>query len=155
KPDPETEPAPQALRFKPQSVERAGLHNVYRLSDSIYSGSSPEGDVGFASLRKLGIKTVISVDGARPDIERARKCELRYVHIPVGYNGIPRPTSLQIAKAVREAEGPFYIHCHHGKHRGPTAAAVALLCADDKCGIEDALAVLKSADTDPRYKGLF
>src|SRR5262245_6224214 len=50
-----------------------GLHNVYRLGDRLYSGSSPEGDAGFASLRKLGVKTVLSVDGARPDLERARR----------------------------------------------------------------------------------
>src|SRR5262249_13221300 len=29
------------------------------------------------------------------------------------------------------------------------------LCADDRCGVEDALAVLRAAGTDPRYAGLF
>ena len=56
---------PPALRATPAPapVEAAGLHNVYRLSD-LYSGSGPEGDEGFTSLARLGVRTVIS--GGRP-----------------------------------------------------------------------------------------
>src|SRR6516164_7654896 len=52
-------------------AEVAGLHNVFRISAGLYSGSVPEGDAGFDSLHRLGIRTVISVDGARPDVDRA------------------------------------------------------------------------------------
>jgi protein tyrosine phosphatase (PTP) superfamily phosphohydrolase (DUF442 family) len=148
-------PSPEPVPSGPVPVKAKGLHNVFRITDKIYSGNSPEGNEGFQSLQSLGIKTVISVDGARPDVERARKFGLRYVHIPIGYNGVPRDRALQIARAVRELPGPFYIHCHHGQHRGPTAAAVARLCTDDRCHVEDALAILRSAGTDPRYTGLF
>jgi protein tyrosine phosphatase (PTP) superfamily phosphohydrolase (DUF442 family) len=140
---------------QPEKVEADGLHNVLRLNAKLYSGSGPEGDEAFHSLQELGIKTVISVDGAKPDVERANTYGMRYVHIPIGYNGVPRAAALQLAKAVREMPGPIYIHCHHGKHRGPSAAAVALMCADDQCTVSRALAVLEMAGTDPRYKGLF
>src|SRR2546423_1384396 len=83
----------------PEKVEAKGLHNVYRLSETLYSGSSPEGDEGFASLQRLGVKTVISVDGARPDVERAHKYGLRYVHLPIGYDGVPEGQALRIARA--------------------------------------------------------
>src|SRR5262249_601182 len=63
-------------------AEYPGLHNVFRLTERLYSGSSPEGEEGFLSLQRLGIKTIISVDGARPEVERARKLGLRYVHLP-------------------------------------------------------------------------
>jgi protein tyrosine phosphatase (PTP) superfamily phosphohydrolase (DUF442 family) len=139
----------------PTKLELEGLHNVFRVGDRIVTGSGPEGEKAFAALQTLGIKTVISVDGARPDVARARKYGLRYVHIPLGYGGVSRQQALRIAKAVRELPGPFYIHCHHGKHRGPTAAAIARLCTGEKCGVADALAVLRSAGTDPRYRGLF
>ncbi|MFO0877594.1 MAG: hypothetical protein U0840_09490 [Gemmataceae bacterium] len=150
-------PAPPepVARSEPKKVEVAGLHNVYKLSESLYSGSGPEGDVGFASLEKLGIKTVISVDGARPDVDRARKCGMRYVHLPIGYDGVPRKQALRIARAVRDLPGPVYLHCHHGKHRGPAAAGAAMLCLDDACGAEEALAWLRTAGTDPRYTGLY
>ena len=138
-----------------EKLDVAGLHNVFRISDRLYSGSGPDGDEAFASLKKLGIKTILSVDGAKPDVERAKAFGLRYIHVPIGYNGVPREQALQIAKAVREIPGPFYIHCHHGKHRGPAAAAVARLCSDEECRVDDALAVLRIAGTDSRYSGLF
>jgi protein tyrosine phosphatase (PTP) superfamily phosphohydrolase (DUF442 family) len=103
----------------------------------------------------MGIKTIISVDGARPDVERARKYGLRYVHLPIGYDGVPRDQALRLARAVRDLPGPVYLHCHHGKHRGPAAAAAVLLCLDSTCPAEQALAVLRKAGTDERYTGLY
>src|SRR6516162_6300346 len=140
---------------RPAKVEAAGLHNVFRLTDQLYSGSSPEGDDGFASLQRLGVRTIISVDGARPDVERARRFGLRYVHLPIGYDGVPEEQGLRIAKAVRDLPGPVYVHCHHGKHRGPAAAAVARLCVDERCGVEQALEGMRRAGTDPHYTGLY
>ena len=139
----------------PKKVEVDGLHIVFRITEKLYSGSGPEGEKSYASLRKLGIRTVISVDGAKPDVELARKFGLRYVHVPFRYNGVPRSQAVQLAKAVKELPGPIYIHCHHGKHRGPTAAAIAQLCADERCMVETALEILKKAGTNPRYQGLF
>jgi protein tyrosine phosphatase (PTP) superfamily phosphohydrolase (DUF442 family) len=147
---------PAASRVGPAArVEAPGLHNVYRLTDRLYSGSSPEGDAGFASLKRLGIKTVLSVDGARPDVARAHRYGLRYVHLPVGYDGVPQSQALRIARAVRDLPGPVYVHCHHGLHRGPAAAAVAWRCLDGKCPAAAAVMFLRQAGTDPRYTGLY
>src|SRR5262245_19282512 len=103
----------------------------------------------------MDVRTVISVDGARPDVELARKHGLRYVHLPIGYDGVPQAQALRIARAVRDLPGPVYLHCHHGRHRGPAAAAVALLCLEQTCSVEAALAFLKRAGTDSRYVGLY
>jgi hypothetical protein len=119
------------------------------------SGSSPDGDVGFKSLKELGVKTVISVDGAKPDIDHAHKYGFRYVHIPFGYDGITRRQVLRLARAVRDLPGPIYIHCHHGIHRGPAAAAAIHFCLDSACTVEQALGEMRRAGTDPRYKGLY
>jgi hypothetical protein len=136
-------------------IQKGGLHNVYRISHDLFSGNSPEGEEGFRSLKELGVKTVISVDGARPEVFAARKYGLRYVHLPFGYDGIPRQRVLELAKVVRVLPGPFYIHCHHGKHRGPAAAAALHLCMDEKCSVQQALAEMKRAGTDPHYTGLY
>ena len=136
-------------------IEKEGLHNVYQINGNLFSGSSPEGDEGFRSLQELGIQTIISVDGARPDIDRAHQFGLRYVHLPVGYEGISRPQTLRLAKAVRDLPGPVYLHCHHGKHRGPAAAAAIQLCLDESCTVEHVIAVMKQAGTDPHYSGLY
>ena len=64
-----------------------GLSNVVAFHDGFYSGSAPAGDAGFDSLSSLGIKTILSVDGAMPDVELADKYGMRYVHLPIGYDG--------------------------------------------------------------------
>jgi len=135
--------------------EYAGLHNVLRVTDKLISGSSPDGDGGFESLKNLGIKTIISVDGAKPDVERARKFGMRYIHLPIGYNGVPEKQALRITRAIRDFPGLVYIHCHHGKHRGPAAAAVARICLDEQCTVASAIDFMKKAGTDKRYTGLF
>jgi protein tyrosine phosphatase (PTP) superfamily phosphohydrolase (DUF442 family) len=147
----DTRPAPA----EPQKVEAKGLQNLVRLDDRLYSGSSPEGDEGFESLRDLGIKTIITVDGARPDVERAHKFGMRYVHLPIGYDGVPEEQGLRIVKAVRDLPGPIYVHCHHGKHRGAAAAAVARLGTDDRCSVDLALEGMRLSGTDPHYVGLY
>ena len=133
------------------------LHNVWRLTDRIYSGSEPHGEQGFAELAVLGIDTIVSVDGARPNIEAARERGLRYVHIPIGYDGIPTDAGQALARVVRDAVisgDQVYIHCHHGKHRGPAAAAVACIAA----GAADhaaALEILAKAGASKDYAGLW
>ncbi len=146
-------PAQSVDASKP--LELPGLHNVIRVTEKLWSGSGPEAEEAFQSLKELGIRTIISVDGARPNLELARRYGMRYVHLPVGYDGIPGEQSRRIALAVHHLPGPIYLHCHHGRHRGPTAAAVAWRSLDRSCRAEQALALLKKAGTDPRYVGLY
>lgn len=102
----------------------------------------------------MGVRVVVSVDGTRPDLATARRHGLRYVHIPVGYGGIPEPERLRLIRAVREAGGPVYIHCHHGRHRGPAAAA-AVARALKGWDANRAADWMRQAGTDPRYTGLY
>ena len=88
-------------------------------------------------------------------MEAARRAGLRYVHVPVGYDGVPRDAALRVARAVRDLPGPVYLHCHHGRHRGPAAAAVAARCLDPAFTAQAAADFLQAAGTDPRYEGLF
>jgi protein tyrosine phosphatase (PTP) superfamily phosphohydrolase (DUF442 family) len=117
-------------------------------------GAQPDGDADFAALAALGVRTVVSVDGARPDVEGARRHGLRYVHVPIGYDGIPDDKGLLLAKAFTTLPGPFYVHCHHGKHRGPAACAIGRLLIDG-ISVDQALAEMKAAGTDPKYRGLY
>ncbi len=132
----------------------AGLENFLQASPRVFVGGEPHGEAAFAALAERGIKTVVSVDGARPNVELAKKYGLRYVHIPIGYDGIPKEAGAALARLVKDAESPFYIHCHHGKHRGPAAAAAACIAAGelDAAGAE---ALLKRAGTSPGYRGLW
>ncbi len=134
-------------------IPASQLENVHRLSERIYSSGGPNGEAAFETLAKLGIKTIISVDGAPPDLAAAKKQGLKYIHIPLGYDALPREQALLIAKALQQAPGKVLIHCHHGQHRGPAAAAVACVVVDDWTQ-EQALAWMKQAGTSPNYSQL-
>ena len=141
----------------PQSVHPVnapGIHNMFALGTNLFSGSGPEGDDAFAALAKLGVKTIITVDGGKPDVEAARKHGIRYVHLPHGYDGISTNTQAQIVKAGETLPGPIYVHCHHGIHRGPAAAAV-LCMAENNWTATEAEAWLKTAGTASNYVGLY
>ncbi len=132
-----------------------GLKNVFRLGDNLYSGSSPDDETGFASLVRLGVKTIISVDGATPDVELARQFGLRYVHLPISYGGIPDETILKLVRTSRELPSPIYLHCHHGHHRGPAAAVALWRCLDKSVTEGQAHAALKTLGAAERYSGLY
>lgn len=138
----------------PSPLRRVGIENLFQVSPRIYSGASPEGEAGFAELRKLGITTLISVDGSKPDAELARRHGMRYIHLPHGYDGIPPERQAELIQAATGAPGPIFIHCHHGKHRGP--AAVAVVCmGTEGWSKETALSWMRTAGTDTNYTGLF
>jgi protein tyrosine phosphatase (PTP) superfamily phosphohydrolase (DUF442 family) len=146
-------PAP-ATAAKIEKLTAKHLPNPVRVHERVISGGLPKGDAAFSELKELGIQTIISVDGAKPDIATAEKHGLRYVHLPHGYDGVPAERAKELAKAVRDLPGPIYLHCHHGKHRSPAAAAVACVGAGliDR---KEAALVLQVAGTSESYRGLF
>jgi protein tyrosine phosphatase (PTP) superfamily phosphohydrolase (DUF442 family) len=130
------------------------LQNAHRLTDKIIAGAAPEGDAAFERLRELGVRTIISVDGAKPDVETAHRHGMRYVHLPIGYDDVAPQEGLVIAKAIDELPGPIYVHCHHGQHR--SAAAIAVACVvSGRLKPEQAESVLTTFGTGANYKGLW
>ncbi len=134
-------------------LDIAALPNAFCLNDQVFSGGQPAGEEGFKALRQLGVRTVISVDGAKPELAIAKQFSLAYVHLPHGYDGISPQRAIELAKAVGELPGPIYIHCHHGKHRSPAAAAVACIGAGLMTPA-DGQRLLKLAGTSKDYRGL-
>lgn len=82
-----------------KAMDLPGIHNVVAYGDGLHSGGAVEGDLAFETIASLGVKTIVSVDGAIPDIEAAKKQDLRYVHLPVTYWGIDEERFLEIARA--------------------------------------------------------
>ena len=140
--------------WKPKRLIHDGLPNAYQLHAKVISGGTPDGKAGFASLKRIGVKTVISVDGARPDLKNAEELGLRYVHLPHGYDGISASHEKTLAKAVTTLPGRIYIHCHHGRHRSPAAAMVACIGAG-LVESEKGVTFLRMAGTSERYVGLY
>jgi len=133
-----------------------GLHNVVAYHKGFYSGALPEGPEAFASLRALGVKTIITVDGAEPDVAAAKAQGIRYIHLPIGYNGFDEARKMQLVRATRDAmkDGDVYLHCHHGKHRSAGAAA-AISASLGWLSPDEGVARMKVSGTAPNYKGLY
>jgi protein tyrosine phosphatase (PTP) superfamily phosphohydrolase (DUF442 family) len=153
--DAQTEP--EFAKFLPENgpaeQDYAELHNLLQISTSLYSGGEPKSEAAFAQLKSLGVKTIVSVDGARPNLLLAEKYGLRYVHIPIGYDGVGEDEGKLFTKVARSIKGPVYVHCHHGKHRGPAAAAIICIAAGDATTAE-ARRILEVSGTSKDYAGL-
>ncbi|MGD2017763.1 MAG: hypothetical protein PVJ89_06600 [Planctomycetota bacterium] len=132
-----------------------GLQNVYRFSDRIITGSEPVDREALAQLEAWGVRTVLSVDGKAPDAEGAEELGMRYVHVPLQYKGITDDQIAQISKVFRELEAPFYVHCFHGRHRGPAAAAIGSVALDG-LNRDRAIAEMRHwCTTAKKYEGLY
>ncbi len=120
---------------------------------NVYSGPEPDSQI-FEALQRKGVKTIISVDGKRPDVQQARQIGAQYIHLPIGYDGISEERGAQLSYALQSSPRPLYIHCHHGKHRGPAALAYALITSGEISQSKGAK-FLKLSGTSPDYYGLW
>jgi len=137
-----------------KAVHLPGLHNVVTYADRYVGGGQPEGREGLETLAAMGIRTVISVDGAKPDAELAAKLGMTYVHLPISYDTITPARQQELAQALTSCEGPIYLHCHHGKHRSAAALGSALvLCGQLTPDV--AQQRMKVSGTAKDYQGLW
>lgn len=160
---PAAAPAEPTIAIPPldatQPASYPGLHNVVTYAPGLFEGSVPEGESGFATLQAMGVATIISVDGAAPDVEAAKAHGLRYIHLPIGYNGMDERRTLEIARAIqvsqeKNPDAPVYVHCHHGKHRSAGALAAAAVTLGYMTP-EQGVAKMKVSGTAPNYAGLY
>lgn len=145
--------APTPARNSPPA--EVGIENLRVVSPRVLSGSQPQSPSDYAYLARRDVKVVVSVDGVPPAAEWGEQHGIRGVHIPLGYDGVPPAACEALTRVMRETPtGRVFVHCHHGKHRGPAAAAIAARAG----GWGDAAAArafLQKAGTDARYAGLW
>ena len=89
------------------AADVAGLGRVVNVGRGVYAGPQPD---DWAATRTFD--AVVCVDSLPPETD----ADVRFG--PTPYSGLS-----DAAKAVlASAEGRVYVHCHHGRHRGPAAA---------------------------------
>lgn len=144
--------APEALMA---AGEEHGIHNLGEVAPGLFRGAQPEGEESFRYLASLGVRTILTVDGATPDAEGAAKHGIRYIHVPIEYAGITDDEKARIARVAQlHGNDGLYVHCHHGKHRGPAAMGVVWMTRDGVSS-DEVVADMKKAGTDPKYRGLY
>jgi uncharacterized protein (TIGR01244 family) len=99
------------------AVEAVGLPNLYRVDEGLYRGAQLD-DEGFATLRELGVKTVVNLRPDRDEAEISEANGLDYVHLPMR---AWRVRDEQVAEFLRIASDPdrrpVFVHCRHGADR--------------------------------------
>ncbi len=111
-----------AAAAPPQCAERlhrSGLHMLGRVHAGLYRGSAPEGEDGYAALRELGIKTVITLRPGSGEPELAAQFGMAHIIIPMFPE---RPPTLcqqrQFLSLVTDTGlWPIYVHCARGRDR--------------------------------------
>lgn len=131
-----------------------GLHNVVTYGPELVCGGVPEGAEGLHTLKAMGIRTVVSVDGATPNVDLAESLGMRYVHLPISYDGVAVERQREIAQVLANAERPIYVHCHHGRHRSAAALGVAAVRTGE-LSQEQACARMTASGTSENYPGLW
>ena len=140
--------------YEIESLDIEGVKNVYRLSPRIITGGQPDSEAGFAELQKLGVKTIVSVTDANPDEETAKKYGMKYVHVPMHYEGVSPRQRGKILSAAGDTSEPVYIHCNSGRNRGATAAAICLIGVEGKSN-EEAILWMRMRGVDVEKQGLY
>ena len=124
--------------------------------DTLWCGSLPRSSEAWTTLHDLGVRTLISVDGAMPDVEAATSHGLRYIHLPMSYGVITTEQQRRLVAAAHDAlaQGPVYVHCHHGHHRCAAAAAVMTVGLGHLTP-DAAMEQMTICRTSPSYTGLW
>lgn len=106
----------------------APIERFSQISPTLYRGAQPDRD-GFAFLRDMGIRTVVSLRNDASERALVESLGMRFVHIPVTFRvfggDMPRRAAEQFLNAVDDPSvGPVFVHCKRGADR--TGAFVGL-----------------------------
>jgi protein tyrosine/serine phosphatase len=95
-----------------------GLKNVGRVAPGVFRGAQPERE-GYATLKKMGIKTVIDMRTTESEKELVAAAGMKAVAVPIEMtrNGLKEKVDKVVALMVDPANQPVYIHCRHGQDR--------------------------------------
>ncbi len=97
-----------------------GLKNyVIKYDDNLYRGGEPFADSAVASLKKYGIRTIISITPTDHERNFCKRNGFTLVEIPFEKTTGVSPSDLKrYLDVIKTKAEPFYVHCHGGTHRG-------------------------------------
>ncbi len=107
-----------------QPMQRPGLPNLHKVTDSLYRGAQPE-ETGFAELEKLGIKTVVNLRAFHSDRDNLKGTRLAGKEISFKTWHPEDEDVLQFLRICADTNNaPIFVHCQHGADRTGTMCAI-------------------------------
>ncbi len=109
-------------------VTQPGLPNLFEVTGDLYRGAQPTAE-GLASLKSMGIKTIVNLRLNESDTEVLRENDLnlgdiKRIHFPTKPWDIRHEDVLSFLRmAIDPDHHPIFIHCRHGADR--TGAMIA------------------------------
>ena len=105
-----------------EKLERAGLPNLGKVSDTLYRGGQPE-EAGYDALKELGVEIVVNLRDEGPSISAERKevesRGMRFVSLPWG--ALSKPDNAEVAEFLQllrdNPDKSVYVHCKRGAER--------------------------------------
>jgi protein tyrosine/serine phosphatase len=119
---PSTVPVRPAAWATPVSTN--GLPNLHKVSDVLYRSAQPTAD-GFATVKGMGVKTVVNLRSFHSDKELLGDTGLGYEHITMKAWHAEEKEVVRFLKIVANQENqPVLVHCQHGADRTGTMCAI-------------------------------
>ncbi len=104
-------------------IHLPGCPNLCKVSDTLYRGAQPTRE-GFENLKKLGIKTIVSLRDHHSDEELLTGTGLEYIPLSTDTWEVSPDTIAAFLKvAVDPDAAPVFVHCLHGADRTGTMVA--------------------------------
>lgn len=121
-----------------------GLSNVGRVNQSVFRGALP-GNEGYATLKRMGIRTVINLCLTESEKENVERRGMRSIEIPMEMTtkGLKEKVDRVVALMADPANQPVFIHCRHGQDRTGIVVA-AFRMKMENWSLADAEAEMKS-----------
>jgi protein tyrosine/serine phosphatase len=107
-----------------QPIKMKGVPNLHRVSEDLYRSAQPT-DEGMRNLKKMGVKTVVSLRSFHSDLNEIGNTGLAYEHI---YMKAWHPEEKEIVRFLQfvanNKRTPVLVHCQHGADRTGTMCAI-------------------------------
>jgi len=121
-----------AVRSSEHLYNLPGLGNAGRVAPGVYRGEQP-GPGGYATLNRLGIKTVIDLRTSESERSQVEAAGMRAIAVPIEMTrkGLKEKVDQVVALMADPANQPVYVHCRHGQDRTGIVVAAYRMTLDN------------------------